>query len=119
MGQASGLAPQVVPATRGHSFLRPASPVHAEQPPETSTQHFFPSLPCGMFVATGACAAVKGGLCKQVFSVPALVSPSMNQDTLQRYRLQLPAVAPATITEVVPALVMMEKFKGEAWRAVS
>lgn len=44
MGQASGLAPQVVPATRGHTFLQPASPVHAEQPPGTSTQHFFPSL---------------------------------------------------------------------------
>lgn len=58
-----------------------------------------------------------GGLCKQVFNLPALVSPSMNQDTLRRCRLQLPA--PSTITEVVPALVTMEKFKGEAWRAVS
>lgn len=44
MGQVSDLAPQVVPATCGHSFLQPASPVLAEQLPAASTQHFFPSL---------------------------------------------------------------------------
>lgn len=58
LGQASGLAPQVVPATCGHSFMQPASPVHAEQPPGTSTQHFFPSLQHGMVVAAGASAVV-------------------------------------------------------------
>lgn len=58
-------------------------------------------------------------LCKQVFSLPSLVSPSVNQDTLWWCRLPLPVVVPATITGVVPVLVMLEKLKGEAWRAVS
>lgn len=118
MSQASRLASQVMPATRGHSLLQLARPVHAQQTPGTSTQHFLTPLQRGMVVAADVSAVVLGDLCNQVFSLPALVSPSMNQDKLQQ-RLPLPSVAPATITGVILALVMMEKFKDWAWRAFS
>lgn len=87
---ASGLAPQVVPTTCGHSFLQPGSVVHAEQPLGTSTQHFFPSLQHGLAVARGASTVLMEGLWKQGLSRPALLSPHRIQDTLWQFTLLLP-----------------------------
>lgn len=67
LGTASPHGPRFRACTPGSACntwtcLPAASPVHAEQPPGTSTQHFFPSLQHGTSVATGA-SAVVGEVC--------------------------------------------------------
>lgn len=91
VGQASVLAPQVVPGTQVHSFLLPASPVPVEQPPRTSNQHFFPSLHHGMAVASGASAVVREVCVNRYSPFLLLCHLAWTRDILQQRTLLLPA----------------------------
>lgn len=89
----SGFRPAhgAVPVTHGHTFL---------WPPATSTQHFCPSLQQGTVIATGC--PVRQGLCQPAFSLPAPLSPAMNQDSLWQCKL-LSAVACVTVSGAIAA----------------
>lgn len=83
MGQAS--------VTHRHTFL---------WPPATFTQHFCPSLQQGTVIAAGC--PVRQGLCQPAFSLPAPLSPAMNQDSLWQCKL-LSAVACVSVNRAIAA----------------
>lgn len=107
----SGFRPahRAVPVTHRHTFL---------WPPATSTQHFCPSLQRGTVIAAGA--PVRQGLCQLAFSLPAPLSPAMNQDSLRQRKL-LPAVALVTTTGAIaawkaaPQILLQMLSQNEQW----
>lgn len=98
------------------TFLPAASQPCACRAASKNLQPTFFSFPASWHGCGIRClCSGEGGLCKQVFTLLALVSPRMNQGHPAATHTPATSIAPATITGAVPAVAM----KAEAWGAVS